>query len=81
MPALIVLQVISSALGFSRNRRTLPSASASTSPYAVGFSTGVSTIVARAWRSRCSRSTAARSTCVSTSPLKTRTESVIDSPA
>ena len=36
----------------------LPSASVSTSPYALGFSTGVSTIVALAFRSRCSRMTA-----------------------
>ena len=33
----------------------LPSSSVSTSPYAVGFATGVSTIVAFALRSRCSR--------------------------
>ena len=37
MPALIVSTVISSGLGFSRKRLTLPSASVSTSPYAVGF--------------------------------------------
>ena len=34
MPALIVSQVISSAFGFSRKRRTLPCASVSTRPYA-----------------------------------------------
>ena len=54
MPALIVLQVISSGFGFSRNRRTLPAPSVSTRPYADGLSTGVSTIVAFACRSRCS---------------------------
>ena len=37
----------------------LPSASVSTRPYAVGLSTGVSTIVARARRSRCRRMTPA----------------------
>jgi len=42
-------------------------------PNADGFSTGVSTIVAFAFRSRWSRRTAARSTRVSTSPLNTTT--------
>ena len=51
-------------------------ASVSTRPYALGLSTGVSTIVARAWRERCSCRTAARSTCVNTSPLNTTIESV-----
>jgi len=81
MPALIVLQVISSSPGFSRKRLMFPRASVSTSPYARGLSTGVSTIVALAFRSRCSCSTAARSTWVSTSPLKTTTDSVSESPA
>ena len=48
---------------------------------AVGFSTGVSTIVALALRSRWSAITAARSTLVSTSPLNTTTDSRSDSPA
>ena len=81
MPALIVSQVISSGFGFSRNRWMLPAASVSTRPYADGLSTGVSTIVALALRSRCSAITAARSTSVSTSPLNTTTDSRSDSPA
>ena len=43
--------------------------------------TGVNTIVALAFRARCSASTALTSTCVSTSPLKTTTDSVSWSPA
>ena len=82
MPALMLLVVISSRLRLLEEPPDVARrASVSTSPYAVGLSTGVSTIVARAWRSRCSRMTAARSICVSTSPLNTTTDSVSLSPA
>ena len=43
----MVSQTISSALGFSMNLRMFAEVSVSTSPYALGSSTGVNTIVAK----------------------------------
>ena len=81
MPALIVLQVISLSLGFSRKLADVA--------LRVGLDQAVGARVVdrrehdrrRALRSRWSFRTALRSTCVSTSPLKTTTDSVSWSPA
>ena len=60
MPALIVLQVISSSPGFSRKRLHVAVGVGLDQAVGRGFSTGVSTIVAFALRSRCSGRTAAQ---------------------
>ena len=76
MPALMLLVVISSGFGFSRNRRMLPS------PVGLDQAVGAGVVDRRQHdrrprlRSRCSPITAGRSISVSTSPLKTTTESV-----
>ena len=56
--------------GFSRKRCTLPSASATTTPYSSGFSTFLSTIVASAPCSLWKATAWVRSQSVSPSPPK-----------
>ena len=71
MPVLARSLKTSPQEGFSRNRCTRPSSSATTTPYSSGLGTGLSTMVAIDCRCRWKRTAAPRSMSVRASPLIT----------